>query len=158
MLTKRFRMLEGFCWVGIGAGICFLAWRVHLGTFREPGPGFVAFVSGLSISVVGLIMVLSQILPRIYSNDRFDLGLTFQNISWLRLGYTMALLFGYGVFLNSLGYTITTLLVMCGLLYDRRRNNWASSLLNSAVVAVGSYLLFEVWLRSQLPRGVFPWW
>jgi len=21
-----------------------------------------------------------------------------------------------------------------------------------------TYLVFEVWLKSQLPRGIFPWW
>jgi hypothetical protein len=158
MLTKRFRKIEGFSWIGIGVVICFLAWRVHLGAFREPGPGFVAFVSGLFIFIVGLIMVISQALPRISHDDRFDLSLTFRNILWPRLGYTMALLFGYAVFLNTLGFILATFLVMWGLLYDREKNNWALSFLTSLVIAGGSYLLFEVWLRSQLPRGIFPWW
>ena len=158
MLTKRFRKIEGFSWIGIGVVICFLAWRVHLGSFREPGPGFVAFVSGLFISGVGLVMVLSQIVSRISHDDSFNLGLAFQNILWQRLGYTMALLFGYAAFLNILGYILDTFLVMWGLLYDRKKNNWALSFLTSLVIAGGSYLLFEVWLRSQLPRGIFPWW
>jgi len=158
MLTKKFRKIEGFSWLGIGAVICFLAWKVHLGSFQEPGPGFVAFVSGLFISIVGLIMVLSQVLSRVSSDDGFDLGLAFRNISWLRLGYTMVLLFGYAVFLNTLGFILTTFLVMWGLLYDRKKNNWALSFLTSAVIIGVSYLVFEVWLRSQLPRGIFPWW
>jgi hypothetical protein len=158
MLTKKFRKIEGFSWIGLGVVICFLAWRVHLGSFREPGPGFVAFVSGLFISIVGLIMFLSQVLSGISSDDGFDLGLSFRNISWFRLAYTTVLLFGYAVFLNSLGYILTTFLVMWGLLYDRKKNNWALSFLTSAVIIGVSYLVFDVWLRSQLPRGIFPWW
>jgi hypothetical protein len=158
MLTKRARKVEGFSWIGIGAVICFFAWRVHLGSFREPGPGFVAFASGLFISVVGLIMLFSQTLSRISRDDGFDLNLTFQNISWLRLAYTMMLLFGYAVFLNILGYILTTFLVMSGLFYDREKNNWALSSLTSLFTVGASYLVFEVWLRCQLPRGIFPWW
>lgn len=158
MIRKRLRKIEGFFWMGLGTAICFLAWRVHLGTFLEPGPGFVAFTSGLFLCIVGLIMALSQILSRISLESGFDLNLTFQNISWRRLAYTMALLIGYAVFLNALGYFLTTFLVMCGLLYDREKNNWLLSFVTSLVIVGGSYLVFEVWLRSQLPRGVFPWW
>lgn len=158
MLTKRFRKIEGLSWIGIGTVICFLAWRVHLGSFREPGPGFVAFMSGLFITSVGLGMVLSQIVSKISYPDRFNPGLVFRDILWKRLGYTMALLFGYAVFLNILGFILDTFLVMWGLLYDRKKNNWALSFLSSLAIAGTSYLVFEIWLRSQLPRGIFPWW
>mgnify|MGYP001063584779 CR=1 FL=1 len=158
MLTKRFRKIEGFSWIGIGAIICFFAWKVHLGSFWEPGPGFVAFASGLFISVVGLIMLFSQTLSRISRDDGFDLNLTFRNISWPRLGYTMVLLFGYAVFLNTLGFILTTFLLMWGLLYDREKHNWALSFITSLAIVGASYLVFEIWLRCQLPRGFFPWW
>jgi len=144
--------------MGMGVFVCFLAWRVHLGSFREPGPGFVAFVSGLFLLGLGLVMVLAQVISKMSQGERFNLGLTFQNISWQRLGYTVALLFGYAVFLNRLGFILVTFLVMWGLLYDRNKNNWALGLLSSLAVAGASYLVFEVWLRGQLPRGLFPWW
>jgi hypothetical protein len=144
--------------MGIGVLICFLSWRIHLGSFQEPGPGFVAFVSGLFICGVGLVMVFSQIVSKISHDDGFNPGLTFQNILWRRLGYTMALLFGYAVILNRLGFILATFLVMWGLLYDRKKNNWALSFLSSLAMAGASYLVFEIWLRGQLPRGIFPWW
>src|SRR4030042_6032046 len=112
MLTRRTRTIEGLFWVAIGAIICIFAWKAHLGSFLEPGPGFVPFISGLFIAIVGLIMLLSQILPKISQGNSPDLGLTFRNISWFRLVFTMGLLFGYAVFLNSLGYLLTTFLTM----------------------------------------------
>jgi hypothetical protein len=157
MLTKGFRKIEGLFWMVLGTAICFLAWKVRLGTFMQPGPGLIAFVTGLFLFTVGLIMVLSQILSMVPQNDGFDLNLTFRNISWFRLAYTMALLFGYAVFLNTLGYILTTFLLMWGLLYDRKKKNWALGSLTSLIITGGSYLVFEVWLHSQLPQGIFPW-
>ena len=59
---RRYRHIEGLFWIGIGLLICYLSWRAHLGSFQEPGPGFVPFVVGLFISTVSLIMLLSRIL------------------------------------------------------------------------------------------------
>ncbi len=157
MPIRRFRIIEGLFWWVLGTAICFLAWRVHLGTFMQPGPGLVAFVTGLFLFIVGVIMILSQILSRGPGDDSFDLNLTFQNISWGLLGYTMVLLLGYAIFLNILGYVLTTFLLMWGLLYDRKKRNWALSSLTSLIITGGSYLVFEVWLHSQLPQGIFPW-
>lgn len=143
--------------MGIGVLISIFAWKAHLGSFLEPGPGFVAFASGLFVSIVGLIMILSQTLSKISRVDSPDLGPAFRNVPWSRLGYTMVLLFAYAVILNTLGYILSTFLVMWGLFYDREKNPWAFSMLISLLTVGASYLLFEVWLRCQLPRGIFPW-
>jgi len=158
MPTKTIRKFEGFCWVGIGIVICFFAWKIDLGSFQEPGAGFMAFVSGLFLTIVGFTMVLSRTLSKSSLGDGPDPGAAFRGISWSRLGYMMALLIAYAVFLNTLGYLLTTFLVMWGLFYDRKTKRWASSLLSSLVAVGVTYLVFEVWLRSQLPRGIFPWW
>jgi putative tricarboxylic transport membrane protein len=158
MPAKRAQKVEGFFWVAIGAIICIFAWKAHLGSFLEPGPGFVPFLSGLFIAIVGLIMLLSQILSKMSQGNSLDLGLAFRNISWFRLVFTMVLLFGYAVFLNTFGYIITTFLTMWGLFYDQEKHNWATSLMASSVTVGGTYLVFEIWLRCQLPRGIFPWW
>ncbi len=158
MVTKRTEKIEGFFWLGIGIIICIWARKAHLGSLREPGPGFVAFASGLFVSIVGLIMVISQTLSKIAYSDGLDFSSVFRNISWSKLGYTMGLLFAYALFLNFLGYIVTTFFLMWGLFYGREKSRWASSILISLVTVGSSYLVFEVWLFCQLPRGIFPWW
>ena len=83
---------------------------------------------------------------------------TFQIISWSRLTYTTGLLLAYTILMEILGYILATFLLMWGMFYDWEKKNWAWSLLFSIVTALGSYIMFEVWLRCQLPHGVFPWW
>jgi hypothetical protein len=158
MRIKQIRKVEGFFWIGIGVIICLLAWKSKLGSFREPGPGFVAFISGLFVSMIGLVMGLSGLLSKISPRSRIDFDQTFSIASWPRLIYTMGLLLSYGLLLNTLGYILTTFLVMSGLFYDREKSRWVSSGFASLISVGVTYLVFQVWLRCQFPRGIFPWW
>ncbi len=156
MGTRRIGRLEGWVWMMGGAAICFLAWKFRIGAFREPGPGFVALFSGLFLSGVGLVMVFSGTFSRI--SGRVVFGQVFRNISWYRLAYTMGLLLGYALFLNTLGYILTTLLVMWGLFLDWKKRSLVSSFLTSLLTTAVTYLVFEIWLHCQFPRGLLPWW
>ena len=158
MRIKQIRKVEGFFWIGIGVIICLLAWKSKLGSFLEPGPGFVAFISGFFVSTVGLVMGLSGLLSKISPPSRIDFDKTFSIASWPRLIYTMGLLLSYGLLLNTLGYILTTFLVMSGLFYDREKSRWVSNGLASLISVGVTYLVFQVWLRCQFPRGIFPWW
>ncbi len=144
---------EGFFWAVIGAFICLLAWKTHLGSFREPGPGFVAFLSGLFIAGVGLIMILTETREKLSPGEPSHLS--FSVGSWLQLTFTMALLSGYAILLDILGYGLTTFLVMWGFFYAFGGRRWAFSLMVSLIIVVVTYLVFEVWLRCQFPRGIF---
>ena len=158
MLAKQIRKVEGIFWVWIGFLICLLGWRVDTGSFREPGSGFVAVFSGLFVAAVGMIMTLSEVFSKSSQNDTFDLRSAFKDISWFRLIYTMVLLFGYALLFDVLGYVLTTLFVMWGLFYDWETKRWFPSFITSFVTTGVSYLVFEVWLHCQFPRGIFPWW
>jgi hypothetical protein len=50
------------------------------------------------------------------------------------------------------------LLAMWGLLFDWKKSSLASSFLSSLLTTAVTYLVFEVWLHCQFPRGLFPWW
>jgi len=158
MRIKQIRKVEGSFWIGMGVLICLLAWKSKIGSFREPGPGFVAFISGIFVSMIGLVMGLSELLSKISLRSSTDLNQTFSIASWPRLIYTMVLLLSYALLLNTLGYILTTFLVMWGLFYDREKSRWVSSGLASLISVGVTYLVFQVWLRCQFPRGIFPWW
>jgi len=158
MRIKQIRKVEGSFWIGMGVLICLLAWKSKIGSFREPGPGFVAFISGIFVSMIGLVIGLSELLSKISLRSSTDLNQTFSIASWPRLIYTIVLLLSYALLLNTLGYILTTFLVMWGLFYDREKSCWVSSCLASLASVGVTYLVFQVWLRCQFPRGLFPWW
>lgn len=158
MFEKEMRRLEGIFWIGIGVIICILALQFDLGSFRGPGAGFVAFLSGLFISCIGLVMIVSKAVSKNRLYQVPEVHHPFQIASWPQLIYTIGLLVAYIVLIEPVGFILTTFLLMFGLFFDHEKRNWAWSLFFSIVTVLVSYMTFEVWLRCQLPRGIFPWW
>ena len=157
MITNRVGKAEGLVWMVIGGIICLLSWQTELGSFREPGPGFIAFATGLFMGVVGLLMVLTAVFKKTPSGEDCDsgrtAGLSYPS-SWFRMVFTMGLLFGYALLLTPLGYIPTTLLVLWGLFYDGEKRNWVSSLLVASVTTGASFVFFEKLLGLRFPAGI----
>lgn len=157
-MEKETGTVEGFVWIGIGLIICLLALQFDLGSFHQPGPGFVALLSGLFIAGIGLAMVIARAMSKRRPDKGSGTDHPFRIGAWRRLIYTMALLLGYVILIEPVGFILTTFLLMFGLFFDYEKENYIWSLFFSIATALVSYLVFEVWLHCQLPRGLFPWW
>jgi hypothetical protein len=116
------------------------------------------FASGLSLVVIGLIMTLSKKFSKTTSDSEHSADLPSFKPPKFPLVYTVLVLVAYDLVLDLLGYLVTTFLVMFALFYDRGANRFLSSVLASLLTVVSTHLIFETWLRVQLPRGIFPWW
>jgi len=159
MVEKQRGMSEGIFWVVIGGFICILAFQHGLGSVRAPGPGFVGFLSGILVGGVGAAMMLSKSISMGRGKGTIrGAGLGIPAVSLRRLAYTMMFLIAYAILMDPLGYIVSTFLAMFGLFFDREKKNWLWSLFFSVTASLVSYLVFEVWLRCQLPRGILPWW
>ncbi len=158
MLEKETGIREGLVWIGIGAIICILAHQFDFGSFHAPGPGFVPILTGLFVSLIGLAMILARTLSNHRINEPQGTDHPFEIGSWSRLIYTAVLLLAYIILIEPVGFVIMTFLLMFGLFLDHAKRNYAWGLFFSTVTTLISYLTFEVWLRCQLPRGLFPWW
>jgi hypothetical protein len=160
ILIRQIRKDEAIFWIGLGAFVCFLGWRIKIGTFQEPGPGFFALIAGLSLIVIGTLMLLSKTL----SKPQAEVDYGTNHVSLLnsvlkgRILATMVLLVAYAFFLNALGFILCTFLVIWGLFYDWGKNRFFPTLLASLATTGATYLMFDTWLRCQLPRGILPWW
>ena len=158
-VEKQTGMSEGIFWVVIGGIICILALQYGIGSLRAPAPGFVAFLAGVLIGGVGAIMMLSKRISM--GRAKGTIRDTGQGIPWVplsHLAYTMMFLIAYAILMDPLGFILSTFLVMFGLFFDWEKKNWFRSAFFSITVSLVSYLVFEVWLRCQLPRGILPWW
>jgi hypothetical protein len=159
MVKIQTGMSEGIFWGVIGGIICILALQYDLGSFRAPGPGFVAFLSGMLVGGVGAILIVSKCISIGHAKGAApSLGQGFAWASWRRLVYTMLLLVAYATLMVPFGYILSTFLVMFGLFFDWGKRNWFWSVFFSITTSFVSYLVFEVWLHCQFPRGIFPWW
>jgi hypothetical protein len=153
------RVLEGPVWLLIGVIISAWSYKTGLGTLREPGVGFVAFASGVFIMAVGAFVIVFKRPPAHKTEtESKQTSPSFLESAPFKLTYTLALLVLYALLLDLLGYIVTTCIVLFGLFFDPSRRRWAGPVFASLLSVAITYLVFEVWLKSQLPRGIFPWW
>ena len=66
----------------------------------------------------------------------------------------VAALLGYLMLLESLGFVTVTFLFLL-LLFRLERRGWAFSAVSAGAGAVGTHVLFQLWLKTQLPTGPF---
>jgi putative tricarboxylic transport membrane protein len=136
-------------WVAVGILACYGATRLGLGSVTEPGAGFIFFWSGLILAVLSLIG---------FAQSRRNAEDTVQEavqIGWVKIALVLLSLLLYGVFLERLGFVLTTFILMTFLLGGIERTSWGRSLSVAGAAALTSYAIFELWLKIRLPKGIF---
>lgn len=62
--------------------------------------------------------------------------------------------FLYSLLMEKLGFILVTLLLFVFLLGVIEKKRWLFTIFVSIAVTVVAYLIFEIWLKSQLPKGL----
>ncbi|MFC1814373.1 tripartite tricarboxylate transporter TctB family protein [Thermodesulfobacteriota bacterium] len=121
--------------------------KLTLGNLRAPGPGFFPFCLGFILIGVALI-ILVQGLKR-----KTVLGYKEQR-SHIRVILALAGIFAYSLTFEFLGYLLSTYFLMFLLIKMMVKKTWWFVPSISGVVALFSYILFKVFLKVLLPRGI----
>jgi putative tricarboxylic transport membrane protein len=74
---------------------------------------------------------------------------------WKSLLVILGVLFGYALFLDFLGFLVSTFLLLVMLFRLVEPQRWVVAIGGSALASIASYIVFEVWLKTQLPKGIF---
>lgn len=136
--------------MSIATGI--LAYQLGLGKIQKPGSGLIPFGTAALLSLMSIGLVFRSLLTA--RKEEESPKKVFQGTRWKTLVLVLMALIGYGVFLNFLGFTITTFLLMMFLLRVISKQPWWRTLVTSVLVVLGAYLIFVFWLDCQFPKGV----
>ena len=96
------------------------------------------------------------ILSRAWADSRREALPTkaiFGPIDFLKIALVSASVFLYALFMERLGFIPVTLILLLFLLGVIERKGITLSVFISVVVTAAAYLIFEVLLHSQLPKG-----
>lgn len=143
--------ISGAFWFVFGVFVTIESYRMGLGTLRRPGPGFLFFWAGILMAILSLI-----ILSRAWADSRREALPTkaiFGPIDFLKIALVSASVFLYALFMERLGFIPVTLILLLFLLGVIERKGITLSVFISVVVTAAAYLIFEVLLHSQLPKG-----
>jgi putative tricarboxylic transport membrane protein len=120
--------------------------HLKLGTLHQPGPGFFPFWAGVALGLLSLISLFNSL----RKTDKLSLS----GIKSSKLLLVTGAVLAYLLLLEALGFLTVTFLFLF-LLFRIEYRGWAFSAVLALVGAVSSYVLFQLWLKTQLPAGPF---
>jgi putative tricarboxylic transport membrane protein len=129
-----------------GAAATFESAKLPFGTVHSPGQGFFPWWISTVIFLLALFLLFQALTSR-SSVTRGGSG---------RIAKVAALLIVLGAYiflLDPLGYLLCTFLLVLFMLRAIDTQRWAVALGVAAITAVGTYVVFAIWLSIPLPRG-----
>ena len=148
MKTDQF---NGALFLIISILICIGSIRFPYGNVHNPGPGFLPFWLGV---VLGLLSVLLLIKTMLQRKEAMLFRQVFtEKIRWGKVLITLVALILYGVLMEDAGFLLLTFLFLVSLIRFVDPQPWKRVIGWALVGSVGSYLIFEVWMKLRLPKG-----
>jgi F0F1-type ATP synthase assembly protein I len=150
---KTLDLRSGLFWLVLSVAVLVESLRMGIGTFQNPGMGFMSFWAGGLLAFLSLILFFKTILKkRVHQHET-----TFSGGAWQKKVLTiLSVLVAYALIMPVAGYTISTFFLMTFLYWfaDPSGMRWfLSCVLLSVLTTAISYYVFSVLLNCQFPAG-----
>ncbi len=145
--------LSAIIWLFIGGTGVYGSISLGLGTTREPGSGFLAFLASSFICLMALIIFYRSFGTK--PGKDLNLPALWQGTQWKRVLAVGFITAGYILVFALLGFAITTFLFLAILFRQLEKLAWGKTLLIALISTGFCYLLLRVSLEASLPRGIF---
>ena len=147
MAMKRLdlEVVGSLFWIMVGVVFALGALRMRLGTFRNPGPGFIPLGIALLLLSFSLVNLMKGLAHRVRHKSV---------IPWRKPAFVVASVLLYMWLLGLIGFlpsTFMLMLVLIGLLISVQKNCWTKVFFSAAVAALSAWLIFSFFLRVPLP-------
>ncbi len=151
-MRNRVDLWAGVVLCAVGIGTIFEAFRLKVGTFLAPKPGFFPLLGGLVL--IGLSLGL---LVQIWLRRGRASGRNLEPLGELRRPLILVTSMGiYAAVLEALGYVLPTFVISILILRMLGLKSWKGIILSSLGLSFGSYILFGRILGIELPPGYLP--
>jgi len=149
---RRYDQMSSLVWLAFAIYICIESSRLSFGSFHNPGPGFLPLLVGILLGLFSIVVFLQAFLSK---ETEEIVQSWYSKEKWKKLIWVLVALFAYAVCLEILGFLISTFLLLVFLfLSGMEPKRWGVAIGGSAIASVSSYAVFELWLRTQLPKGI----
>jgi putative tricarboxylic transport membrane protein len=148
--AQNYNRVAAFFFLFVGLFFALYARTVEIGTFTEPGPGFMPFFGGLTLAGMSVALLLKTFIQKM---TEFGSSFFPQKDSWKRVVPVFLALIAYNLLLNYLGFTLTTFFFVGFLVRFIFPQSMVRTLVVAVLSALGARLLFINFLETQLPKG-----
>jgi putative tricarboxylic transport membrane protein len=140
-------------WAGVGIIICIFSAKLSLGTLRNPGPGFLPFATGAILAGLSFICHLQS--RGTLSAENKAKPIWKDRDRGFKMVLTIFALLVYALAMEYLGFLMSTFVFLAFLLRFIEPQRWSVVLWGSLLTSSLSFLIFEILLKCQLPKGPF---
>ncbi|PYN27762.1 MAG: hypothetical protein DMD99_01320 [Candidatus Rokuibacteriota bacterium] len=138
-------LVSGVFWLAVALFAAAQGLALKLGSLNRPGPGFFPFWGGVVLGLLSIVLVVSSL-------RRGATGGSPLRPESAKPLVVVGALLGYLLLLETLGFVAVTFSFLL-FLFRLERRGWAFSIVSAAAGAFVSYVLFQLWLKTQLPTG-----
>jgi putative tricarboxylic transport membrane protein len=145
-----YNRLSALLLMSVGIFFSLYGGTVEIGTWNEPGPGFLPFWAGVTLAVMAFFLLLGSFKRREWPPmpPFFPLA-----DSWKRVLIAFVSLIAYVLLLKPLGFTLVTFCFVAFLIKTVFPQSWTRTLVMAVATAILTRLLFINFLETQLPLG-----
>jgi putative tricarboxylic transport membrane protein len=147
---KKTTLIINIIWLLFSMAVCLESWRLDAGSLHSPGPGFLPFIAGLLLGILAVIAFIQGLKKKDFREKE---ALSFGTYL-IKVGLLTGVLVVYIFFLNILGFLVGTFLLLLFLFRIVEPLGWRTVIVASLITLGAVYLLFDVFLGTQLPRGI----
>ena len=132
--------------LAFGAAAAFESAKLPFGTIHNPGQGFFPWWASVVVVLLATILLIQAL--KLRPSTALDKSGRIAKVVAL-----LVVLATYTFLLDPLGYPICTFLLVLFMLRVLDPQRWTVALSMAALTAVGTYVVFAIWLSVPLPRG-----
>jgi hypothetical protein len=138
-------------WLLLSIAVFFGSLRLGIGTLRNPGTGFLTFGASGILGILSLVLFVQTTLrKKVVKREPLFAGKL-----WQRILLVLIVLTVYSWIMPTLGYLISTFVLMTLLFWVLERKKIWFVLSSSFLTTLITYLVFSKWLNCQFPNGLF---
>jgi len=149
--VKSKDIISSLFWMIVGAGVTYGGYDLDLGTLHDPGSGFIFFWVGLIMVGLSLSIFIRALKEK---GKAGEMRLIWSEVQWKKIVSVLVALFLYGYFFQTLGFILSAALLLVFLFKAVEPQRWSVAILGAVVSSLVAYVVFQVWLGSQLPKGL----
>jgi len=144
-------LFSSLFWLLVGAGVCYSGYDLELGTLHDPGSGFIFFWVGVIMVGLSLIIFVRAMHREAKAGE---MKLLWSGVQWLKIIAVLVALFLYAYAFTPLGFILSTTLLLIFLFKAVEPQRWSVAIAGAVLSTLTAYAVFQVWLGSQLPKGL----
>lgn len=149
---RRRELISSLFFLVCGILITVSSLRLPVGTFRKPNSGLLPLIVGVLLSTLSAALLIRSAQQSPSEREKPFWG---DERQWHKIITTVLALLLYTLSLERVGFLLATFLLMSFLFKPIGGRGWKFSLAGAIVTSSISYLLFKVFLKVELPVGLW---